>query len=46
MSVTTRWWWIRHAPVPNPDHRLYGQSDVEAIISGPDPYQRLALGIR
>jgi alpha-ribazole phosphatase len=42
MSVTTRWWWIRHAPVPNPDHRLYGQSDVEAVISGPDPYQRLA----
>ncbi len=42
MSVTTRWWWIRHAPVHNPDHRLYGQSDVEAVISGPHPYQRLA----
>ena len=45
MSVTTRWWWIRHAPVPNPDHRLYGQSDVEAVISGPGPYQRLAQGL-
>jgi broad specificity phosphatase PhoE len=42
MTVKTRWWWIRHAPVDNPDHRLYGQSDVEAVISGPDPYQRLS----
>ena len=42
MSVTTRWWWIRHAPVPNPDHRLYGQSDVKAIIDDSGPFERLA----
>lgn len=28
MTVTvTRWWWIRHAPVPNPDGICYGQQD-------------------
>lgn len=33
MTVTTRWWWVRHAPVHNPDHRLYGQNDIEADTS-------------
>lgn len=33
MTVTTRWWWVRHAPVHNPDHRLYGQTDIEADTS-------------
>jgi len=27
---TTRWWWIRHAPVVNPDKLLYGRLDLEA----------------
>src|SRR5690606_17489294 len=26
----TRWWWVRHAPVPNPEARCYGQLDKEA----------------
>jgi alpha-ribazole phosphatase len=26
----TRWWWIRHGPVHNPDRRLYGQNDIDA----------------
>ena len=30
---TTRWWWIRHAPVPNPEGRVYGQRDVVADVS-------------
>jgi alpha-ribazole phosphatase len=30
MSMITRWWWIRHGPVHNPDHRLYGQQDIDA----------------
>jgi broad specificity phosphatase PhoE len=42
MTVTTRWWWIRHDKVHNPEHRLYGQSDIKAIISDAGPYKRLA----
>lgn len=30
---TTRWWWIRHAPVINPEGRIYGQRDVAADLS-------------
>jgi alpha-ribazole phosphatase len=29
-GTTTRWWWVRHAPVPNPEARCYGQLDKEA----------------
>lgn len=29
----TRWWLIRHAPVINPDHRVYGRSEVPADLS-------------
>lgn len=42
MTVTTRWWWIRHDKVHNPENRLYGQSDIAAIISDAGPYERLA----
>jgi len=42
MSETTRWWWIRHDKVHNPENRLYGQSDIKAIISDAGPYERLA----
>ncbi len=31
--VTTRWWWIRHAPVSNPERRLYGQQDLPCDCS-------------
>lgn len=27
-TIETRWWWIRHAPVPNPEQRCYGQRDM------------------
>ena len=30
MTVVTRWWWIRHAPVVNHGGRIYGHNDVEA----------------
>ncbi|MEM7444959.1 MAG: histidine phosphatase family protein [Pseudomonadota bacterium] len=30
--VITRWWWIRHAPVINPDRIYYGQRDLEADL--------------
>lgn len=26
----TRWWWLRHAVVPNPDRQIYGQLDWPA----------------
>lgn len=42
MTVVTRWWWIRHDKVDNPERRLYGQSDIKAITGDPGPYARLA----
>ena len=33
MKKTTRWWWIRHAPVRGHDGRLYGRTDVTADYS-------------
>lgn len=29
----TRWWWIRHAPVPNPSNRIYGARDLPCDVS-------------
>ncbi len=28
-EAPTRWWWVRHGPVRNPDRRLYGQGDLD-----------------
>src|SRR6188508_990187 len=28
MSIATRWWWVRHAPVPD-GGRIYGQGDLD-----------------
>lgn len=33
MSTITRWWLIRHAPVPNPERLIYGRSDPPADTS-------------
>lgn len=32
-GATTRWWWVRHAVVPNPEARCYGQSDMDCDVS-------------
>jgi alpha-ribazole phosphatase len=32
----TRWWWVRHGPVHNPDRRLYGQNDIDAHFPDAD----------
>jgi alpha-ribazole phosphatase len=32
-TATTRWWWIRHAPVINPGGGIYGQSDLDVDLS-------------
>jgi len=41
-AVTTRWWWIRHAPVINPGGRIYGQRDVPADTSDAPAFAALA----
>ena len=33
MAVVTRWFWVRHAPVINPDHIVYGASDMPVDVS-------------
>ena len=33
MAVVTRWFWVRHAPVINPDHIVYGASDMPVVVS-------------
>ena len=41
-TTTTRWWWVRHAPVLNPDGRIYGQSDLEADLSDGPKFAQLS----
>jgi alpha-ribazole phosphatase len=38
----TRWWWVRHAPVPNPEARCYGQSDKDCDVSNEALFQHQA----
>jgi alpha-ribazole phosphatase len=40
-SGETRWWWIRHAPVPD-SVRIYGQSDVDCDVSSQEVFAALA----
>ena len=42
MTATTRWWWVRHAPVTGHDGRLYGRRDVAADLSDAATLARLA----
>jgi alpha-ribazole phosphatase len=32
MAVTTRWWWVRHAPVINSRPELYGHKDLDCTL--------------
>jgi alpha-ribazole phosphatase len=41
MSVVTRWWWIRHAPVPD-GGRIYGQTDLPCDCSDGGVFATLA----
>ena len=41
-APTTRWWWVRHAPVTSNRNRLYGASDMPAEIDAPDTFHALA----
>ena len=40
--VTTRFWWIRHAPVINPERILYGKSDIAANLTNDRAFAALA----
>lgn len=42
MTTTTRWWWIRHAPVTTSNGRIYGQDDLPCDCSDRVAFQRLA----
>jgi len=42
MTVRTRWWWVRHAPVTSTDGRIYGNSDPPANVEDPPTYAALA----
>jgi broad specificity phosphatase PhoE len=41
--IETRWWWVRHAPVPNPERRCYGQQDMDADCSDLSCFRALAI---
>ncbi|MBT3238440.1 MAG: histidine phosphatase family protein [Rhodospirillaceae bacterium] len=41
-STSTRWWWVRHAPVINHDGKIYGQKDVSCDTSNSAAFSALA----
>jgi len=41
-TIVTRWWWVRHAPVPNPEGRCYGQGDKDCDVSDLESFQGLS----
>ncbi|MHA1153082.1 MAG: histidine phosphatase family protein [Alphaproteobacteria bacterium] len=40
--TTTRWWWVRHAPVVGHGGRIYGQDDFDCDCSDAATFQALA----
>ena len=42
MSHETRWWWIRHAPVPEGRGMVYGQLDLSCDCTDHPTFQHLA----
>ncbi|OFX14024.1 MAG: hypothetical protein A2516_05445 [Alphaproteobacteria bacterium RIFOXYD12_FULL_60_8] len=42
MTKTTRWWWVRHAPVEWAGKRIYGQADLDADTSDTAAFSALA----
>jgi broad specificity phosphatase PhoE len=40
--TTTRWWWVRHAPVVEHGGRIYGQDDFNCDCSDAATFQALA----
>jgi broad specificity phosphatase PhoE len=42
MSVCTRWWWVRHAPVVGVDGVIYGSNDVDCDVSNVSHFESLS----
>ena len=40
--VTTRWWWVRHAPVRNDGGNIYGQKDIACDTSDREVFEAVA----
>ena len=40
--VTTRWWWVRHAPVRSDGGNIYGQKDIECDTSDREVFEAVA----
>jgi alpha-ribazole phosphatase len=40
--VSTRWWWVRHAPVRNDGGNIYGQSDLACDTSDTEVFDAVA----
>ncbi len=40
--VTTRWWWVRHAPVRNDGGNIYGQTDIACDTSDTYVFEAVA----
>lgn len=40
--VTTRWWWVRHAPVRNDGGNIYGQKDIVCDTSDREVFEAVA----
>ncbi len=45
MSTTTRWWWVRHAPVVSMDGKAYGNSEVDCDVSDSAAFRALAMRV-
>jgi alpha-ribazole phosphatase len=41
-TPVTRWWWLRHAPVPDPGNRITGRLDLPCDTSDSDWFAALA----
>ena len=42
MSDVTRWWWVRHAPVPDGKGMVYGQMNLDADCTDAPSFRALA----
>jgi broad specificity phosphatase PhoE len=40
--VSTRWWWVRHAPVRSDGGNIYGQKDIECDTSDREVFEAVA----
>jgi alpha-ribazole phosphatase len=41
-NSVTRWWWLRHAPVPDPENRICGRLDPPCDLSDHERFTALA----